>query len=153
MYWVNHGDGTVMACAIGGCNGAPSTLAAGQDHPWGIATDGTSVYWTDYGAGPIESCASGGCTGTVMRCVVGGCGGVPTVLSSALNHPTGIVVDATNVYWADGDSNVLACSIEGCGDQPTTLGTGPEVLGQCVAVNQTSVFWTNYSSGVVSMAK
>ena len=68
--------------------GAPTPLASGQNTPYDIAVDGTSVYWTDPGSG------------TVMKVPLGG--GSPTTLASGLPGPGRIAVDGTSVYWTDG---------------------------------------------------
>ena len=65
--------------------GAPSTLAAGLDQPWGIAADGTSVYWADLLDGTILKVASGG--------------GPVVTLACGQGKPAYVAVDDTSVYW------------------------------------------------------
>ncbi|HEY3821921.1 MAG TPA: hypothetical protein VGL81_32365 [Polyangiaceae bacterium] len=63
VYWVDQstvpddGNGRVLRCTTGGCNGAPETLAGRVDAgvpgllAWAaIAVDASSVYWIDGGA-------------------------------------------------------------------------------------------------------
>jgi hypothetical protein len=57
VYWTAYGNGTVMKCAIGGCNNSPSIVASGQSQPWRIAVDATSVYWTNHLGGTVMKVA------------------------------------------------------------------------------------------------
>ena len=67
------------------------TLAAGQDTPYGIAIDFTSVYWANYGS-------FGSNDGSVMKVAIDG--GPPITLVSGVNAANGIDVDAASVYFA-----------------------------------------------------
>ena len=85
------GSGSSTGSGTGSVGCTPTVLASNQDDPAGIASDGTNVYWGDY-------------HGLVLSCPVSGCvGGVPTTLATG-QSPIAMLVDAHNVYWANGGS-------------------------------------------------
>jgi uncharacterized protein (AIM24 family) len=93
VYWTDPTRNTVFSCAIGGCAGAPTTIASGQGEPTGIAVDSTNIYWVN------------NTDGRVMKCAVGGCGGTPTVIASGQGGLWGIAIDDSCVYWISAGSS------------------------------------------------
>jgi hypothetical protein len=79
---------------VASAGGTPTTLAADQVYPQGIAVDGTSVYWTTYG------------DGTVVKLPASG--GTPFTVASGQNGPNSIAVSATSVYWTNYDDGTVA---------------------------------------------
>jgi hypothetical protein len=81
--------GTIKRCNVNAnCAGSPALIASAQGSPSGIVADAKYVYWTNFG------------TGEIMRCAVGGCGGMPDVLAK-VGAPNSIAADAVAIYWGD----------------------------------------------------
>jgi hypothetical protein len=109
VYWItNNGNGgQVLKCAKGGCAGSATQLATGRGNLGGIAVDSSGVYWTEtqtFPGGKIGPTAAAA-PGAVFQCAMTGCNNAPTLIASDQNHPTGIAVDAVNIYWANSGSN------------------------------------------------
>jgi hypothetical protein len=87
LYWVNMGSGSIAKVSKSG--GAVTTLATGQDKPFGIVVNGSQVFWTNR-------------SGTVMT--VSTEGGDLATLASGQDAPYAVAADATGVYWTNNDS-------------------------------------------------
>lgn len=53
VYWTDYYSGTVMKCALGGCNNQPTIVAAAQQSPNSIAVDAKNIYWTNVDDGTV----------------------------------------------------------------------------------------------------
>jgi hypothetical protein len=136
-FWTEYDVGQVMSCPSAGCSGSPTTMASGQVGPMGMTADEAYFYWTNY-------------NGALMRCSLPTCTGGPTMLWRAapgsLDAQTvGIAVDATNLYWTNGqpgpDGSVLQCAKASCESTVTRLAS-KRSAPWAIAVDATSVYWT-----------
>jgi hypothetical protein len=106
-----------------------------------VVTDGTNIYWTDEGSWPTG--------GSLYAKPV--MGGVQTMLYPGPILNGGIAFDTTYVYittWS-GPGSVL--KIPKAGGPAVTLATGTSGLG--IAVDDTFVYWVNYSGGANSVMR
>ncbi len=71
----------------------------------------------------------------------GGGGADDGVVARDQSAPTGIAVDAQNVYWGNsGAGTIVSCPLTGCEGEPNVIvATAGEVRG--IAVDTTSVYW------------
>ncbi len=107
--------------------------------PADVAVDATSAYWTNQG-------------GTVMKIAMGG--GAPTVIATPGGSPYDIAVNATTVCFTSDNYNVMSApsdgnvmSVPSDGGAAVVIASGSRPAG--IAVDATSVHWTDYSSGTV----
>ena len=139
-------DGSVMKCAIGGCNGAPTALVSGitgMPIAGGFAVGGGDVFWSQ-----MLPAADSGTSDAVVACATAGCGGNPILLSPG--GAFAIATDNENVFWT-GSGTVMECAVDGCNAAPTSFGSFDETLA--IAVDNTDVYfmggglWTCPKSG------
>jgi hypothetical protein len=139
VYWADtygpNGGGSISACAVAGCNGAPTLMSAvgtPDGNPRNLTSDATRLFWTD-GTGGIVQCAKADCAGTQI-----------TLVAGHNNLDVGaIAIDATDVYWRD--TNIYKCAIDGCNGTPTLVATASADSFQwdgTLAVDATRVYWT-----------
>ena len=155
VYWTESGPnvndlGSVMACSVEGCAGAPTLLGPqvcfdgpGLPSCWNVAADTESVYWT------IDD--------TVLACPLAGCSAPTPILSGQIldwesTWPwASLAVDATSVYFTSfyvGAApcgglcdKVVRCPREGCGAGPTLLAEAQRASN--LAVGGGNVYWIN----------
>ncbi len=144
--YFSAGDSALYECAIGGCGGKPTQLAA-QTYATGIAVDSTTVYW---GSNPTNP-------GSVVACPITGCNGTPTTLAVGQVVPNSLALDAANVYWTTyGDGTgatgtVAKCAKGGCNGSPTVLASN-QVTPMGITLDARYLYWIDgtFSSTVMA---
>lgn len=98
-YWPNA-DGTIMACALTGCDNLPQLLTTGPANPYAIATNGVDVVWSTAPMGP----------GGVYKLAVDGSEAAPTTVATGamVFTPGSVAIDADHIYWSDLNTNLIA---------------------------------------------
>jgi len=178
VYWTDGYGGTVRKVPIAG--GSVSVLATGFPSADGIAVDGSSVYWTEFNnPGPVRKVGLSGGTVTQLgdssntpgiatdgnsvfwtENVFGGNGkidkvsvngGTMTSITTGLNYPWDLAVDANNAYWVEYRASGAVRQVPLAGGAVSTLASGlnsPVVI----AVDATTVYWGE-SGAIKSVAK
>jgi hypothetical protein len=127
----------VMKCDQTLCknDGGPSRFADDPGPVKLVALDAKNVYWASDVA--IRSCPIAGCTDP------------PTTVAD-VDHPRGIALDATHIYWTNGDNTVRYCPSVGCPSSGATVLAADQDDPQGIAVSPTHVYWTSRGLGTVA---
>ena len=139
VYWVNGSGGTLGTVNRVRKSGGPvEILATGEASPQQLALDDTHVYWTNQGEGPTQG---------VRR--VAKLGGAAERLTTA-SGPSGIAVDATDVYWCDWSAGTVNRRAKTGG--PIKVLAFNEENANRIALDARRVYWSS-SERVSSVAK
>jgi hypothetical protein len=153
----------IYACSIStGCPDGQAPIATYVGTVGGsLWNDGTNVYFTLTGTGVTDDAGNTTIlngTGTVARCGLAGCNGLPTSIATNLNQPTSILVDGTDVYWANsgswdangnptGGGSIQRCSTtDGCKMIETITDVG---YPSSLTVDSANIYWGDSVSGKI----
>ncbi len=137
IYWPdaqNTADGGIMRAPKDG--GAAVALTPGQNNPFAVAVDSTSVYWVTYSNNPPSY-------GGVFSAPVGG-GAVVPLVPTGESWANAILVNGAGIFWDDYASNqIRTAGLDG--SAPTTLaGSAVGVdTPQQMAIDGQYVYWSN----------
>ncbi len=132
-------NGWVYACGST-CDNNPTTIAAAQVTPAGIATDGVTVYWANRGDGTIRSSP------------FYGDGGQVSVVASDAASPVDVALDDAGVYWVEATSgNVMA--LRAGATNPVVLASGPPGTTAAIALDGDRVYWVSSAGTVMRVEK
>jgi hypothetical protein len=129
-------------CLGGVCQSA--VILTGILQPFGIAVSGPNLYFTSSDS-------------VVRMCEANACADNLTMMTTGQNSPTSVTTNTTNVYWANEgfsmegglSGGVATCGLAGCtGGAATPLATN-EFGVVDLAIDSTSVYWTEGFSGHV----
>src|SRR5579859_45155 len=114
-----------------------TTVATGQNGPYGVAVGASQIYWADRN------------NGTIMAANLDGTG--VTTLVTGQSFPVGVAVSAGYIYWTTigttpGSDSIMRANLDGTG--VTTLVTGQNSAG-AVALDASHVYWTDSIDGTI----
>jgi len=134
----NGGDVVVVEGGDASSDAGPQPVAivTGQTSIHDLTVTGGNVYFTIH-AQP----------GQVRSCPTSGCGANPTLFAGLQDYAYAITNDGTNVYWTCNGGNVMKCATT-C-TTPVILASGQG--GQGIAVDTSTVYWTNGGSSAPVM--
>lgn len=137
-----RGGNAVRQCTVGSCAATLHTIAAQQNAPSHVTSDGTFVYWTNEGYDNA--------TGALMKAPNDG--SCTVTLAANLEHPQAIATDGVNVYVlavgtapAYDDGALLRCSVDGCGGAPSKLATNLQEPRE-VILDATRAYFTTFGA-------
>lgn len=127
-YWALYDGDAIVRAPLDGSAPAGETVADTSAQPFFVALRDEDTYWTY--RGPSDS-------GGVQ---VHGAGGVTSTLASEHPAPSGLAVDATDVYWEDADGSVHRVARSGGPTNEIAAAEGPIFSGE-VRLDDTHVYW------------
>jgi hypothetical protein len=160
------GAGNVAKVTRGG--GTLTTLASNPDSVIGIAVDDANVYWATQGGSLVRVALGGGMPSVVASCqrtctrpvvsahrvfwgdpyagsilTVPGDGGLPMLVTSGLETVSSLAVGGSEIYFANG---YFVGKAPLAGGAAATLGLPTGAPVNAIAVDDTSVYFTSWSS-------
>ncbi|AKU94701.1 hypothetical protein AKJ09_01365 [Labilithrix luteola] len=121
--------------------GKVDVVSSGLGELWGAAVDDSNVYFSDSGdPGTINVASKTAIDAPII------------IFASQQHRPTGISLDGTNVYWANGfsgsaspDGALMMCPIASCTSGITLVDHQSAPL--TVAVDDKAIYWVNFDFG------
>jgi hypothetical protein len=150
IYWADLVAGTI---SVGTLVRAPnngvtvtdaSFLFQGLGGPLGVAVDASSIYWTTVGS---RSSTSGTIWKASLPNATQPSPGPPVALVTGQNNPSGLVVDDTNIYWANnafepGAGSINALPLAGGATTTPVTVVGDLTSPYGIAVDGEDLYWT-----------